>query len=66
MKKILFLVIVTVLAYGFVREQGISIPALYQWSRASDSALQGALENKQSDVQVQGEGVVSRLFLGKV
>jgi Protein of unknown function (DUF3465) len=62
MKKILFLVFISALAYGFVREQGISIPALSQWSRGSDSALQAALENKQGDVQVQGEGVVSRLL----
>ena len=62
MKKILLLVIVTVLAYSFVREQGLSIPAFSQRSQGSDSALLAALENKQSDVQVQGEGVVSRLL----
>lgn len=62
MKKLLFLVIAVVIAYGFVREQGLSIPALSQWSRGSDSALQAAFKNRQSDLQVQGEGVVTRIL----
>jgi hypothetical protein len=62
MKKLIFLVLAAVVAYGFVREQGISNTGLPQWSQGSVSALQAAFKNKQSGIQVQGKGVVSRIL----
>ncbi len=50
MKNILILVFVAALAYGS------------SWSNSADSALQTAFNNRQSDLQVQGEGVVIKIL----
>ncbi|MEN8166167.1 MAG: DUF3465 domain-containing protein [Pseudomonadota bacterium] len=62
MKKIILLIVVVALAYGYVQENGISIPSLSAWSHSADSSLQAAYDNRQSDLQVQGEGVVKRVL----
>jgi hypothetical protein len=62
MKKFIFLVVVAVLAYGFIQKQGISIPGFSLWTQSTDSTLQNAYKNKQSDLQVQGEGVVTKIL----
>ena len=63
MKKLLFLAaVVAVLAYWFVQEQGISIPDFSLWTHSTDSALQNAYNNKQSDLQVQDKGVVMQIL----
>ena len=66
MKKLLVLVVVAALAYGFVQKQGISLPGLSSWTQGADSTLQDAYDNRQSDVQVQGEGVVTKLLADDV
>ena len=64
MKKLLFLAFAVILIYGFVYEKGISIPLnISLSSQSSDSTtLQNAYKNRQSDLQVQGEGVVIKLL----
>jgi hypothetical protein len=62
MKKLAFLVIVAALAYSLVQEQGISIPGLSSWNNSTGSTLQTAYSNGQSDLQVQGEGIVTRIL----
>lgn len=62
MKKLVILIIVAVLGYGYIREQGVSIPSLSSSNTSSDSAIQAAYDNRQSDLQVQGEGVVKRVL----
>ena len=62
MKKLLFLAVVAVLAYGFFQEQGISVPGFSSWTQSTDSTLQNAYNNRQSDLQVQGEGVVMKIL----
>ena len=64
MKKLIFLVVAVALAlaYGYVQEQGISIPSLSSWSHSSDNTLQTAFNNRQSNLQVQGQGVVTRIL----
>ena len=62
MKKIFFLIIAVVVGYGYVQEKGISIPGLFSLSASSDSIIQNAYDNRQSDIQVQGLGVVTRIL----
>ena len=51
------------LIYGFVYEKGISIPLnISLSSQSSDTTLQNAYKNRQSDLQVQGKGVVIKLL----
>ena len=61
-KKLAILFIAVVLVYEVVQEIGISTPGLSFWRGGADSALQAAYDNRQSDRQVQGEGVVTRIL----
>jgi len=57
MRKITLVIVVAVLAYSFMQDQGISLP----WTSppaATDGLLEDAYANGQSDVQVQGSGTV--------
>ena len=57
MRKITLVIVVAVLAYSFMQDQGISLP----WASppaATDGLLEDAYANGQSDVQVQGSGTV--------
>lgn len=65
MKKIIFLIIAAALVYGFLQERGISIPAIpfsVSSSSNSDSVLQNAYNNRESNLQVKGKGVVIRML----
>jgi hypothetical protein len=59
---VIFALVVAVLAYDFVHERGNSLPSLSSWTRGADSTLQEAYLGEQSGVQVQGEGVVTRVL----
>ncbi|MGB5485797.1 MAG: DUF3465 domain-containing protein [Lysobacterales bacterium] len=64
MKKLIFLLIVVAIVYGLevVQEQGISVPTPSSTSQDSDSAVESAYKNRQSDIQVQGQGTVLRVL----
>lgn len=63
MKKLLFLAVILVLTGNFlVQEKGISIPSLSLGTPRADSTLENAYNNRQSDIQVQGEGVVTKML----
>ena len=62
MKKVLFLIVVVVLVFGYIQQQGGSLPGLPVSSPGAGDALQNAYTHRQSDVQVQGKGVVSRIL----
>lgn len=64
MKKLVYLLIAVAIVYGleFTREQDLSVPAAPTWSQGSNSAVRNAYDNRQSDVQVRGQGTVSRLL----
>ncbi|MEQ6916773.1 DUF3465 domain-containing protein [Halomonas aquatica] len=63
MKKIIFLIVLVVLGYGVVQERGgISIPGMSTGSPGTDSTIQEAYENRQSNLQVQGSGVVEKVL----
>ena len=63
MKKLILLAVAVTLIYGFVHENGISIPInISLSSQSSDSTLQNAYKNRQIDLQVQGKGVVIKLL----
>jgi len=62
MKKLIFLAVVAVLIYGYVQEKGVSIPGFSLWTQSADSTLQNAYKNRQSNLQIQGEGVVTKIL----
>lgn len=64
MKKYIFLVVAALLVYGYIQDRGISVPGLSSSpsSQSDDSVLQDAYDNRQSDLQVQGEGVVVKVL----
>jgi len=61
-KNLLFLVVAAVLIVAYVQEQGVSIPGLPVATENTDRTLQNAYDNRQSDLQVQGEGVVTKIL----
>jgi len=63
-KNLLAIIVVILVAYQYLNEQGIAIPGigLNTESTAQSSALQRAIDQQLSDIQVQGEGTVSRLL----
>ncbi|WP_010489504.1 DUF3465 domain-containing protein [Pseudomonas sp. S9] len=62
MKKLAYLIVALVLAYGFAREQGVSIPGFSDTAPAGKSEVLQASSRQQSDVQVQGSGVVVKVL----
>lgn len=64
MKKLIFLLIAVAIMYGleWVQEQGLSLPNPSSKSQDSSRAVGIAYENRQSDIQVQGQGTVSRVL----
>ena len=62
MKKYLLIVVIVVLAYGYIQERNNTFPFFSSWSQSDDSVLQQAYNNRQSGLQVQGEGVVIKIL----
>jgi len=62
MKKYLFLAVIALLAYATIQERGVSLPGRSSSTQTDDSVLQSAFTNRQSDLQVQGEGVVIKIL----
>jgi hypothetical protein len=61
MKKYLLLAVIALLAYGAIQEREVSLPGLSS-STQNEDLLKHAFNNRQSDLQVQGEGVVVRIL----
>lgn len=66
MKKLAIIVVAAILVYGYVQERGIPIPGLYGSGHGSDSTLQVAYDDRQSGLQVQGQGIVTRILADDV
>jgi len=63
MKKLLFLIIaVAVFTYVVIQEQGTSVPGVSLKTQRAENTLQTAYNNRQSDLQVRGEGVVTAIL----
>jgi len=62
MKKLPVLAVIAVLIVAVAREQGVPIPGFPLAKEGADSALLEAYSKRQSDVQVQGEGVVTKIL----
>jgi Protein of unknown function (DUF3465) len=62
MKKYIFLAVFAILICGYVHDRGISLPSFSSWTQSDNSILQRAYNNRQSNLQVQGEGVVLKIL----
>ena len=62
MKKLLFLAVIAALIYGYVQQQGVYLPASSPSTESADTSLHNAYKNRQSDLQVRGEGVVTKIL----
>ena len=64
MKKILIILVIFAIVYGleFYQDQGVSPPGASSWSEDSSNEIEAAFNNRQSDVQVQGQGRVVRIL----
>ena len=62
MRKLPVLAVIAVLIVAVAREQGVPIPGFPLGKESADSTLLEAYNKRQSDVQVQGEGVVTKIL----
>ena len=62
MKKIAFIIVLALLAYGFQQGGGFSLPGLGSIGGNSDATLQEAYRSHRSDLQIQGEGTVVKVL----
>ena len=64
MRKLIFLLIAVAIVYGleFLRERDLSVPSTVSTSHQSNDAAGTAFANRQSDIQVQGQGIVIRML----
>ncbi len=62
MKKILLLLVLALLAYGYVHEQRSAVPERSSWSESVDRSLQKAYELRKNDLQIRGEGIVVKVL----
>ena len=64
MKKVLFLIVVVVLAYGleFVQDQTGSMPDTLPTGQSASQVIENAYRNKQGDIQIEGQGTVTRIL----
>ncbi|MFW5444239.1 MAG: DUF3465 domain-containing protein [Methylococcaceae bacterium] len=62
MKKFLYLIAIIVLGYGLEQLDNASLSSDLPNAQLTGSTVQSAYNNKQSDIQVQGTGIVSRIL----
>lgn len=63
MKKIILIAAAAaILIYGYVQEQGVSVIDSSSGTKNADSIIQNAFDNRQSDLQIQGQGVVTKIL----
>ena len=60
-KGVYALVILAILAYGYINDRQAPAPG-HQAPQGNTTAVQKAYNNQQSDIQVRGVGVVTRLL----
>jgi hypothetical protein len=61
MKHFILFLIIAVLAYGYIQNQGLSLPAP-DIANGNNQAVQEAYSQGRSDVQLTAKGVVDRLL----
>jgi hypothetical protein len=61
-RKYLVLILVAIVAYGYLQERGVSLPGVSSRNQNAESTLRDAYDNRQSDIQVQGEGIVTKIL----
>ena len=62
MKKIIILLVVAGMILGVLGANSNLLPSFSKQSTAGDSSAERAFENRQSDIQVRGTGVVTLIF----
>jgi hypothetical protein len=62
MKKLSALIVIVVLVFAYSSQQGISSPGSTAVASDSNSVVEKAFKNRQSNIQLQGQGVVIKLL----
>jgi len=62
MKTYIFLAVIALLAYGTLHERGVSLLGRSSSTPNDGSLLRQAYDNRQSDLQVEGDGVVIKIL----
>jgi hypothetical protein len=64
LKKIIVLLVIGAVFYGleFYQDRGVLPPVTSSWNETSNNQIEAAFNNRQSDVQVQGQGRVVKIL----
>jgi hypothetical protein len=62
LKRVLVLAALALLAFALLQDRGAWLPGIQEQAPDAPGLLQRAYQDRQSDVQVQGEGVVVRVL----
>jgi hypothetical protein len=62
MKKFVLIAVIAIWAYGYVQEWGGSFSGHPPLAHGAGVSIQNAYNNRQSDIQVQGEGTVVKIL----
>jgi hypothetical protein len=61
-KSVSTLVVLAILAYAVIAQQGLGIPGLSTSPRVSANTVQNAYDHRQSNLQIGGHGIVSKVL----
>ena len=62
MKKVLLIFVVAAVSYGIYQQNPSVLPSYFNKDSYSENSIRSAYENRESDVQVEGVGEVTRLL----
>lgn len=62
MKKLLFVILIGIIAYGYIQNNPNNISSFAEESIQNDPEITQAYQNQLSDIQVSGSGKVSRIL----
>jgi hypothetical protein len=62
MKKLSALIVIVVLVFAYSSQQGISLPGSTAVTSDSNNAVEKVFKTRQSNIQLQGQGVVIKLL----
>lgn len=62
MRKILLLIVLITAAYFSIQSGEVSVPGLAQPTNGSEQLLEDAFENRRSNLQVKGQGIVIKIL----
>ena len=66
MKKLFFSIVIAAVIFGFAQKRGFFEPIFFSGKQHGGTDLQTAYEQRQSNLQIQGQGIVTKILADDV